>query len=375
MKLLIAGDFCINNRLKDEKVLNDKFVASDRLRSEILNADYSIINLECPILEKPLSKIKKIGPAVYNSPSSIDVLHQLGFNCVTLANNHVNDYGKEGLLNTKRVCECHNIDIVGIGSNEKEAAKVLYKTINNEIVGIINCCEHEFSIATENSAGACALNICSQYYAIQEAKRIANYIIVIVHGGHEGWQYPSLRMQDTYRLFVDFGASAVINHHQHCWSGYEIYNNAPIFYGLGNFCFDWKGKTKTIWNEGYVVELDLSKNNTQFTIIPYNQCGDFPEIRDLNSEEIDSFDQNMLRINHIINTRNLLYGVNKEYYQKTALFYCDFARPFSNRVLLALKSRGLIPRFYSKNWKMRLLSIIQCESHREKFLASLRSKW
>lgn len=43
-------------------------------------------------------------------------------------------------------------------------------------------------------------------------------------------------MQEIYRFFVDIGADAVINHHQHCYSGYEVYKEKPIFYGLGNFC-------------------------------------------------------------------------------------------------------------------------------------------
>lgn len=52
-----------------------------------------------------------------------------------------------------------------------------------------------------------------------------------MHGGHEHYQLPSLRMQETYRFFIDAGADVVVNHHQHCFSGYEIYNNKYIFMG------------------------------------------------------------------------------------------------------------------------------------------------
>lgn len=83
---------------------------------------------------------------------------------------------------------------------------------------------------------------------------------MIVHGGVEHHQYPTKRMVQTYRFFVDAGADAVINHHQHCPCGYEIYNGKPIYYGLGNFCFDWDGKRDSMWNVGYMVALNVDRN-------------------------------------------------------------------------------------------------------------------
>ena len=372
MKILVAGDFCLNNRSFVDTILNTSIIDSDILTNEIQSSDYSIVNLECPILNRKGNRINKVGPAIYNTPKAIDKITELGFKCLTLANNHINDYGEEGIISTRNICSSYHLDYVGIGMNKSDSMKILYKTYNDETVAIINCCEHEFSIASNTTPGACALNIYSQYYSIKEAKRHANYVIVIVHGGHEGWQYPTERMQETYRLFVDFGANAVINHHQHCWSGYEIYNNAPIFYGLGNFFFDWKNKQNCLWNEGYIVTLNLTKNNTEFSIIPYNQCDVMPIIRDLSDNEKFVFEDRMKRINEIISNSTLLNKVNEEHCKELSGFYCDFARPISNRIILALKNKGLLPRLYSKDWKTRLLSIIQCESHWEYFIYSLK---
>ena len=77
-----------------------------------------------------------------------------------------------------------------------------------------------------------------QFYKIQEAKENADYVLVIVHGGIEHYQLPTSRMIETYRFFIDAGADAVVNHHQHCYSGYERYKSKPIIYGLGNLLFD-----------------------------------------------------------------------------------------------------------------------------------------
>ena len=68
------------------------------------------------------------------------------------------------------------------------------------------------------------------------------------------------RMKELYHYFVDAGADVVINHHQHCYSGYEEYKGSPIFYGLGNFLFDNSDFRPQPWNEGYLVELDFSKD-------------------------------------------------------------------------------------------------------------------
>lgn len=69
-------------------------------------------------------------------------------------------------------------------------------------------------------------------------------------------------MVDTYRFFIDAGADAVINHHQHCISGYEHYQGKPIFYGIGNFFFPPIFKhTPKSWNEGYMVTLFLGESD------------------------------------------------------------------------------------------------------------------
>ena len=54
-------------------------------------------------------------------------------------------------------------------------------------------------------------------------------MFLILHGGIEHYQLPSPRMKKWYRHIIDLGASAIVNHHQHCFSGYELYNGKPIF--------------------------------------------------------------------------------------------------------------------------------------------------
>ena len=125
--------------------------------------------------------------------------------------------------------------------------------------------------------------------------------MIIVHGGHEMYQLPSPRMVEMYHFYIDIGATAVINHHQHCYSGYEIYKGCPIFYGLGNLCFDRRERRDSIWNEGYMVVLSLDVNKISYSIIPYMQ-GNYNANVELYHDEKRQrlFYSNIERLNNII---------------------------------------------------------------------------
>ena len=303
MKILVAGDFCPSYRIND-------FLQKNNFKGLFANiclvteqADYSIVNFEFPIVKNRnyARPITKCGPNLLGSESSVAAIRYAGFNCCTLANNHILDQGKQCCLDTIEVLCNSSIDTVGAGKNATEAERVLYKDLCGETLAIINCCEHEFSIADETSAGANPLNPIRQYYIIQEARKKADYIIVIIHGGHEHFQLPTIRMQDTYRFFIDVGADAVVNHHQHCYSGYEVYKDKPVFYGLGNLLFDHASKRSGCWTEGYMVSIDFQKEKISFELTPYKQCTeDAVGVILMNTEEKEIFAHKIKELNVII---------------------------------------------------------------------------
>ncbi len=164
------------------------------------SADYSIVNLECPVAGEDAKGIQKNGPLLKCSSKTLEAIKFAGFQGVTLANNHIFDYGRKGLMQTISCCKMLEIDTVGGGGSLQDAAKILYIERNEEKLAIINCCEHEFSIASDNTAGANPLNPILQYNVIKKARENADYVVVIVHGGHEHYQLPSPRMKVTYRF-------------------------------------------------------------------------------------------------------------------------------------------------------------------------------
>lgn len=370
MKLIVAGDFYPNKRVTDYLINTCSDGAINPQLSRVLHdSDYSLVNVECAITGDDALPIKKVGPTLKASPEVTKVLKNCGFNAVTLANNHVLDYGAKGLSDTIDSFSKLGIDYVGAGLSYQEAVKPLIKTINGETIAIINCCEHEFSVThREYAPTSCPLDVCLIYDLIQKIKTQVNYILVIIHGGHEHWQLPSTRMKGLYHLFVDFGANAVVNHHQHCYSGYEIYKGCPIIYGLGNFLFDNGSETISKWNQGYLAELTFTSKMNRMQIYPYVQC---VQSELFNFLKQDAFDEMLDRINSIIHDRELLMAEEEKYYKETSDWYTDFIRPSGNRLLLALKNRKLLPRWYSEKWLLRVYSVIHCESHRDKLLFKL----
>jgi poly-gamma-glutamate synthesis protein (capsule biosynthesis protein) len=373
IKILVTGDYCPRDRvaeLIDNKKYNDVF---ENVTPLIKNADYAVVNFECPVVtDNNAVGVFKIGPNLRCSEKAVEAIKKTGFDLVTLANNHIYDFGNEGVIDTLFMCEKYGIDSVGAGKNLIEAQKVFYKSIKDKKIAFVNFCENEFSIASKDNAGANPLNIVANYYQIQEAKQNADYVIVIIHGGHEYYQLPSPRMKETYRFFAETGANVIINHHQHCYSGYEVYKDIPIFYGLGNFCFDTKKYKNSTWNKGYMVQLLFDNEKVSFDLIPYTQCKEKPRVEI--SENDDSFYSEIARLNEIISDDKALWESFFYFAHERKENILSILEPYDNRYLKSLWRRKLLPSFVSKKKKNLILNIVRCEAHREIFLNVLDNK-
>ena len=202
MKILIAGDFVPRERVLEKIKKNDYADVFADLKPYIDQADYSILNLEAPLVldSSRAQPIQKVGPSLGAPLETIDVIKSAGFNCVTLANNHIMDYGAQALKDTISTLNEKHILHVGAGQSLNDASKVLYLDDGAQVVAVVNFCENEFSIAGDNSAGAFPLSIVKNYHQIQEAKEGADRVVVIVHGGHELYQLPSPRMKELFHL-------------------------------------------------------------------------------------------------------------------------------------------------------------------------------
>lgn len=376
MKIVIAGDFSPKFGLQEIIRRRDFDYVFNSVIPYIRKADFSIVNFETTVVSENTIPSKKNGPSLSTTADSVDALLYAGFNVVTLANNHFYDFGMNGVETTLSLLDNVGIHHVGAGKNSEEARKILYLRSNNECLAIINCCEHEFSIATKEHGGCNPLNPIEQYYAIREARDKADYVLVIVHGGHELYQLPSTRMQDTYRFFIDAGADAVINHHQHCFSGMEVYNGKPIFYGLGNFLFDTRIEAYAdVWHDGYMVILNLENNKIEYDIVPYHQCDNEMNVKILNEKtEIDAFKTKFDELSSIIQNHNQLVRCQTNFYSEQSKGRLSAFEPWRSKILRVAYSRGFLPSLVKGKTAAWMLNYVDCESHSDILKFALRKR-
>ena len=268
--VIVAGDFCARNMW--DKIDRDySRAALSGIKHILSDADLRIINLENAVIEEGRA-IEKSGPPLKALPENCAFLEEGAFECAILANNHVGDYGEEGVFATLGELKKRGIAKVGAGADIEESYKPAYFDLKSGKLAVVAVCENEFGIAEEHIAGTAGFEMNRILHTIREARDNADYVLVIMHGGNEHNPLPSPGVTERYRSFVEFGAHAVIGMHPHCMQGYETYNNAPIIYSTGNFFF-YASHPKSPddpWYYGYLVKLFFSKTaGVTFELLPY----------------------------------------------------------------------------------------------------------
>ena len=366
----IGGDLFLGRRIESVAKEKPESLFDSKIINLFAGSDLNIINLESPLTNAGKEQqILKTGPYLKASPETIRALNILNINLVTLANNHIYDYGDKGLSDTLEICKKHDISTVGADLSLSTATKIFLKKINQLTIAIINIAENEWSNADETHGGANPMNLIANIRSIYEAKKLADIVILIVHGGHEWYHFPSPRMVEQYRFYAEHGASIIVGHHSHYISGYEIFKEVPIFYGLGNFLFDSTTEL-TGWYEGLLLNLqiDLQKKIT-WKLYPYAQCKGKQKVELLEAGEKIKIENEIEYINSVI--------ANPEKLKEKFNMLIDFQKKhvlsiFSTSYLLnqsyfrsAIRKLGL-ERFFLRRSQMKsILNYSRCEAHKD----------
>ncbi len=209
-------------------------------------------------------------------PERVEVLHQLGVDAVTLANNHVYDYGKEALTDTFGVLEEAGVPYFGAGRTLEDAMKPLYLEIDGKTVAFVGASRAEKNKmtpqATETEPGILRCYDTELFLqAIGEAKSNADFCIAFVHWGTEySFDLEQVQM-DTGKEYLDAGADAVIGAHSHCLQGMEYYDGKPVIYSLGNYWFNEKTLDTMLLQLHFTGNGDQAEMSVQ--VIPAVQSG------------------------------------------------------------------------------------------------------
>jgi poly-gamma-glutamate synthesis protein (capsule biosynthesis protein) len=372
-QVLFTGDFCPDRGIAELIGQHDYDQIFNNFLPFSRGVDISITNLECPLTERSHS-INKVGPVLKAPLTASEALKHGGFNVACLANNHIMDYGALGLKDTMEELRRKKIHYVGAGESADEAKKPLYLQVNNRRLAIINITEHEFSIASNDQSGAAPVDPLLNYYQITEASKQSDFLILIVHGGHEMYSLPSPRVQQLYRYYIDLGVDVVIGHHPHVFSGYEIYEGKPIFYSLGNFIFDRQSNNKK-WHYGFSVILSI-RNNTisDILMIPFSHSLNGPGVEVLNDGEVKKFKREIEHYNEVISdpvrTKEEFDGFvrgKREYYLSILMGL----RKYQKKLL----KRKLYPKFLIRKKRfINTLNLLRCQAHQEATIKVLENE-
>jgi hypothetical protein len=270
ISVAVAGDICMRNLIDRMNIEYSRTVLSE-IQPILDSADIRLINLENAVIEDG-TPIYKSGPPLKAHPKNLVFLQQGRFDCAILANNHVGDYGEEGVYSTLNSLDMAGIAYVGAGKNLNESYVPRYFEVNGSKLAVIAICENEFGIAEADKAGTAGFNMYRVLHTIKKAKNCADFVMVIMHGGNEHNPIPSPGVVSRYRTFADLGADAVIGMHPHCIQGFEIYNNTPIVYSTGNFLFSKFGSidSQNPWYYGYMPFITFRKGEpAALKTIPY----------------------------------------------------------------------------------------------------------
>jgi poly-gamma-glutamate synthesis protein (capsule biosynthesis protein) len=254
-KIAIVGDFSPVGGASAAFAGGDGDWFFGSIGSEWSNADYRILNLECPLVEAN-TPINKAGPCLSCYSETAGALSDVSL--VGLANNHILDHGEVGLNNTISLLDQAGVPHLGAGANLSEAGQPHIAEIGDVSVGFLAWSHHEFCIATESSAGAFPIDLTLGLKLVEELRESCDFVILFYHGGVEHFPYPTPEQRKSCRFLAERGVDLIVCQHSHIIGASEVVGDSTILYGQGNYCFDLKGKESlTHWYQGLMLDVDL----------------------------------------------------------------------------------------------------------------------
>lgn len=224
----------------DEGGIN-RILSSDML-DIMRSSDVMIANSEFTVSDRG----NKLPNKMYTfraTPSRLAIYEEMGIDLVTLANNHVYDYGSIAFNDMLDAFLEYNIPHIGAGHNIEEAMMPYYFIVNGYKFAFVNANRSEKNImtpgATENSEGVFrCYDSTDMINLIKNLRPNSDYVIAIIHYGRENSHELEDVQISSSKAYIDAGADVVVGHHAHVLQGIEFYNHKPIIYNLGNFLFN-----------------------------------------------------------------------------------------------------------------------------------------
>ena len=252
--LAFAGD--VHFTARTARLLSDPATAFGPIASVLKSADFTALNLETAVTSRGTPQ-----PKTYHFrtvPAAFIALRDAGVSLVTMANNHVLDYGQVGLADTLAAAKAAGFPYVGIGKDAAAAWAPYVTTVKGNriaVIGVSQVAELASSWAATGSrpGEANAIELRRTLAAVRAARRLAPTVIVFMHWGTEGEACPDPNQLSLARKLAAAGASIIIGAHAHMLQGSGWLGHTFVAYGMGNFLW-WENSYSTATG---VLELTL----------------------------------------------------------------------------------------------------------------------
>jgi len=271
VSLIAVGDIMLGRAIGDMINTYGPEIPFNDTAELLSSADITVGNLECAISEGGRAEEKTY---TFRAPlAAADSLVLAGFDLLSLANNHILDYGLEAFKDTLDTLQSKQITVVGAGMDSLAARSPVIIERNGLRLAFLAYLDiplwnYDYLtwVARPDKPGIAwgyRYNIAAD---VAEATKSADLVIVLLHFGIEGQPHPSQQQIDTAHTAIDAGAALVIGHHTHLLQTIETYNNGLIIYSLGNFVFDEFVEPE---NQTAILEVQLSPQGVEnYQLIP-----------------------------------------------------------------------------------------------------------
>ena len=265
MRINFFGDFVSYPPLFS----NDLLLSGD-LKELIQCANVNVVNFEAPVKSEGSIAISKSGASLHQGAESAVWLQQNGFTVATLANNHMMDYGEEGLAATRKALS--SLASLGAGTWE-EAYRPLVVEVEGHKVAFLSLTHCEFGTLTDNwdsryRVGTAWINHPEVDRFISKTRKEVDYLFIVAHAGLENVEQPLPEWRSRYRSFIRLGCDGVIASHPHISQGWEMFEGKPIVYSLGNFYFPKPVKKPWHWYRSLCASVICLGNDIRLEVIP-----------------------------------------------------------------------------------------------------------
>lgn len=236
MKIAFLGDIALIGKYDISQQGEENVIARlQEVKSLLREFDYIVANLESPLTDIVVTHEYKSMP-LRTAKSSIKVLEYLGINAVSLANNHVYDFGNTGLDECIELLDQHKIAHFGIGQEP------LLLDVYGERISIQGFCCYTANgwhyNADSNKGKLNTLTLDNIELFLSKSHKNGSYPIIVPHWGDENTHYPRSEHVFLAKTVLEHISCSIVGGHPHVSQGILKEQNGLCAFSLGNFIFD-----------------------------------------------------------------------------------------------------------------------------------------